>query len=341
MTKFRKTSLCVLLMLFFILSAVTGCSDENKNYSGQDVKGYIVGDKNEEYYMVTFLSGLEYWKGCYKGFEEAGKLHGVKTIYTGGLQYDVNQEVTVLEQIIAKKPAGIAVSCINPDALIAPIKHAMSEEIPVVTFDADSPQSGRFSFLATGNVYAGTVAAKTLAEQIGPQNGEVVIITLPAQQNHEERVNGFKNTLETKYKNLKLVQIGNGKSDQTEAARVLSAFLQAHPNITGVFCTDATSGVGAATAVKEANKVGQVKIVSFDVDRGTLDAIKSGVISASIAQGTYVMGYQSMNFLFELKHELINPVSDWKKKNINPLPYFVDTGVNVVTKENVDSFYTK
>jgi ribose transport system substrate-binding protein len=154
-------------------------------------------------------------------------------------------------------------------------------------------------------------------------------------------VEGFKDTLEKDYKNLKLVQVCNGKSDQAEAAKVLSALLQAHPNIKGIFCTDATSGVGAATAVKEANKTGQVKIVSFDTDKGTLDAIKSGIISASIAQGTYVMGYQSLNFIYQLKHGLINPVENWKDKNINPLPNFVDTGVSVVTKKNVDSFYAK
>jgi ribose transport system substrate-binding protein len=340
MLGFKKV-ISLTTMIFLLVSGVTGCSNSNNNTSSKNAATLLVGDKSEEYYMVTFLSGMEYWKSCYKGFEDAGKLYGIKTIYTGGLQYDVNQEVTALEQVIAKKPAGIAVSCMNPDAFAVPIKQAAAEGIPIVTFDADSPQSGRYSFLGTGNEYAGTVAAKALAEQVGPEGGEVVIITLPAQRNHEERVSGFKNALNVQYKNLKLVQVGNGKSDQTEAAKVLSGLLQAHPDIKGVFCTDATSGVGAATAVKEANKVGKVKIVSFDNDRGTLDAIKSGVISASIAQGTYIMGYQSMNFLFELKHELINPVEDWKGKDISPLPNFVDTGVSIITKENVDSFYTK
>jgi len=167
------------------------------------------------------------------------------------------------------------------------------------------------------------------------------VITNPAQLNNEQRVLGFKNAIEKDYKNLKLVQIGNGNGDQTQAAKVIAGFLQAHPNIKGVFCSEATSGVGAATAVKEARKDGKIKIVSFDTDRATLDAIKSGAIAASIAQGTYIMGYQSMNFLYQLKHELINPVEDWKAKGINPLPPFVDTGVNIVTKENVESFYVK
>lgn len=342
MYKSKKVVGVLIAVLMLISVGLAGCSNTGKNNSAGDAsKSPLVGDSSEEYYMVTFLSGMEYWKGCYKGFEDAGKLYGVKTIYTGGPQYDVNQEVTALEQVIAKKPAGIAVTCMNPDALAAPIKKAMDAGIPVVTFDADSPDSGRYSFLGTGNAHAGSVAAKALAEQIGASGGEVVVITLPGQLNHEQRVAGFKKALESEYKNLKLVQVGNGRSDQTEAAKVLAGMLQANPNIKGVFCTDATSGVGAATAVKEANKVGQVKIVSFDTDKGTLDAIKAGVISASIAQGTYIMGYQSMNFLYHLKHNLINPVEGWKEKGINPLPPFVDTGVSIVTKENVDAFYVK
>lgn len=334
----KKRAISLITILIIMIALFSSCSSSKVN-SSRDNTSLLIGEKNEEYYMVTFLSGIEYWKGCTKGFEEAGKLYGVKTIYTGGLQYDVNQEVTALEQVIAKRPAGIAVSCMNPEAFKIPINEAISEGIPVVTFDADSPLSKRYSFLGTGNEYAGEVAAKALAEQVGDNGGEVVIITLPAQQNHEERVEGFKAALKSKYKNLKLVQIGNGKGDQVETARVLAGFLQAHPKIKGVFCTDATSGVGAAAAVKEAGKAGIVKIVSFDTDKGTLDAIKTGVISASIAQGTYIMGYQAMNFLFQLKHDLINPVQNWKSKGVNPLPTFVDTGVSIVTSKNVDSYY--
>ena len=341
MYKPKKNRYFVLISILLIFGLLTGCSSGKNNSSSNNLPNTLVGQKDEEYYMITFLSGIEYWKGCYKGFSDAGKLYGIKTFYTGGIQYDVNQEVTVLEQVISKKPAGIVITCMNPDAFKAPIQKAMAAGIPILTFDSDSPDSGRYSFLGTGNEYAGAVAAKALAEQIGPEEAEVVVITNPAQLNNEQRVLGFKNAIEKDYKNLKLVQIGNGNGDQTQAAKVIAGFLQAHPNIKGVFCSEATSGVGAATAVKEARKDGKIKIVSFDTDRATLDAIKSGAIAASIAQGTYIMGYQSMNFLYQLKHGLINPVEDWKAKGINPLPPFVDTGVNIVTKENVESFYVK
>ena len=294
-------------------------------------------DPKEEYYMVTFLSGIEYWKGCYKGFEAAGEMYGVKTIYAGAAEYDVNQAVTVFEQIIANKPAGIAVTCINPDAYVEPIKKAMEAGIPVVTFDADSPNSGRYSFLATGNKAAGAMAAKYLASALG-EKGDVALVTLPGQLNHEERTAGFVETIEANYPNMRVVQVANGGGEQTTAAAAASGILQANPSVVGLFCTDATSGVGAVAAITETNRT-DVKIVSFDTDKGTLDAIKDGKIAASIAQGTWNMGFWAFQMLFQLNHNLINPTEGWADKGINPLPPYVDTGVNVVTKDNVDAFY--
>ncbi len=318
----------------------TGCN--SATVMSSNAKDAFKGNKSETYYMVTFNSGIEYWKGCFNGFKSAGNNFGIKTVYTGGPQYDVNQEVTVLEQIIAKKPAGIAISAINPDALIAPIKEAMDAGIPIVTFDSDAPKSERYSFLSTGNEQAGVTAAKALAQQLGSDtSGNVILITQPGQLNEDQRAEGFKKELATDFKGLKVVAVGNGKGDQTTAANVTSGFLQANSNVKGIFCTDATGGVGVATAVKESGLGGKVKVISFDTDKGTLDAIKAGTISATIAQGTYNMGYWSLNDLFQLHHKLINPIDNWKEKKVNPLPPTVDTGVNIVTKKNVSSFYVK
>ena len=336
----RYLALVLAMMLGFSLfgcSAPAASSTTDAAASPASTGTAFNADPKEEYYMVTFLSGIEYWKGCYKGFEAAGELYGVKTIYAGAAEYDVNQAVTVFEQIIANKPAGIAVTCINPDAYEEPIKKAMEAGIPVVTFDADSPNSGRYSFLATGNKAAGAMAANYLASALG-EKGDVALVTLPGQLNHEERTAGFVETIEANYPNMKVVQVANGGGEQTTAAAAASGILQANPSVVGLFCTDATSGVGAVAAITETNRT-DVKIVSFDTDKGTLDAIKDGKIAASIAQGTWNMGFWAFQMLFQLNHNLINPTEGWADKGINPLPPYVDTGVNVVTKDNVDAFY--
>ncbi|MDP9750426.1 substrate-binding domain-containing protein [Thermoanaerobacter pentosaceus] len=333
-----------IVMTLVIVTFLTGCGNSTSNSASSTSNSSnspLIGSKDEKYVMVTFVSGIEYWKGAFKGMQDAAKYLGVTAQYTGANEYDINQQVTVLEQVIAQKPSGILLTCINPDALKDPINRAIQQGIPVITFDADSPNSLRYSYLGTSNYNAGVIAARTLAKLVG-EKGEVGVITIPGQLNHEERTAGFKDTIAKEFPNMKVVSVQDGKSDQVASAQAMASMMQAHPNLVGVFTTEASTGVGAATAVKEANKVGKVHIVSFDTDKGTLDNIKAGVIDATIAQGTWNMGYWGMMFLYHLKHDLVRPIDgDWKTARVAPLPPIVDTGVNVVTKDNVDYFYSK
>ncbi|WP_026486584.1 substrate-binding domain-containing protein [Caldanaerobius polysaccharolyticus] len=339
----KKIFVLFVAVTVIITGLLSGCNklSNNSKTTSSSSGSPLVGSKSEKYVMVTFVSGIEYWKGAYKGMQDAANNLGVTAQYTGANEYDINQEVTVLEQVIAQKPSGILVTAINPDALKEPIDKAIKEGIPVVTFDADSPKSSRYSYLGTSNYDAGVVAARTLAKLVGGK-GEVGVITIPGQLNHEERTAGFKDTIAKEFPNMKVVSVQDGKSDQVASAQAMGSMMQAHPNLVGVFTTEASTGVGAATAVKEANKVGKVHIVSFDTDKGTLDNIKEGVIDATIAQGTWNMGYWGMMFLYNIKHNLVHPVGgNWQQAKVAPLPASVDTGVNVVTKDNVNYFYSK
>lgn len=340
-----KRIISLLVVLVFVVSiALTGCGSSTTTVgskattseaapsnaaTSEAAKGTLVGDPNEEYYCIAFLSGIDYWKGVFKGFQDAGNAYGVKTVYSGDPAYDVNKSVTVFEQVVAKKPAGIAIACINADALADPIIKAREAGVEVVTYDSDSPSSGRSSYLSTGNKAAGEVAAKHMMKLL-PDGGDIALLYSVGQQNVEERVQGFEGALKAANSKINIKVKVNDKGDQVEATKGLAAALQANADIKGVFCIDGVAGVAGATAVKESGKQG-IKTIGFDTDKALLDMIKDGSIDATIAQGTYNMGFWSMNFLYQLKHKIPQ----------GPLPNFVDTGVNVVTKDNVDQFYVK
>jgi ribose transport system substrate-binding protein len=108
--------------------------------------------------------------------------------------------------------------------------------------------------------------------------------------------------------------------------------LQANPDVRGIFATDASGGVGVAQAVRESGL--DVPIIAFDYDEGTLDLIDSGQLSATLAQGTWQMGYWGMKMLKAVVDGQIQSVSDWRAAGISPLPPNVDTGVVVITAEN-------
>lgn len=330
-----KKLLVILLSTLMLLTLLTGCSDKTATDSDANGKpatastSPLVGDPSEEYYMISFLSGIDYWKTCYKGFTEAASDYGVKTVYAGDPTADVAKQVSVFEQVVAKNPKGIAITCVNADALKEPIEKARAAGIAVVTFDSDSPTSGRSSYLSTGNVEAGARAAAYFAK-IMPNGANVALLYTVGAENSESRVKGFVEYCEKNAPQLKVVAKVNDKGDQIEATKNMSAQLQSNPSINAVFCMDGAAGVAGPTAVAESG-IKNVKVLSFDTDAAVLDMIKSGKIEATVAQGTYNMGYWSMNFLYQLAHKLPG----------DALPGFIDTGITIVNKDNVDKYYIK
>lgn len=113
--------------------------------------------------------------------------------------------------------------------------------------------------------------------------------------------------------------------------------LQAKPDLDAIFATSGIEAIGAATAVREAGK--DVRILAFDTPAALLDMISNGEVWATAVQNTYLMGYFAMVSLYHLKHDLIDPLTDWKvNPNVHPLPPFINTGVTFATKEN-SQFY--
>ncbi|AEI45108.1 sugar ABC transporter (sugar-binding protein) [Paenibacillus mucilaginosus KNP414] len=327
-----------ILIATFILYVVQYHTREVSSRAGGAHDG-LRGEIGEKYVMVTFQSGMEYWKSSLKGFEDAAQALNVSVEYRGATQYDVHEQITVLEQVIAKKPEGIALSAIDPVRLTAAINKAVDAGIPVVLFDSGAPESRALSFLSTDNYNAGVTAARKMAELLGGQ-GEAAVVTLPGQLNHDERKQGFIDTLHKEYPQIRLQSVKDGRGDRIYSKLAAADILKEFPEVDGIFATEANGGVGVGEAVQEAEAAGKVKIIGFDTDKDTLDMVKKGAISATLAQGTWNMGYWSLQFLFHQHHGLAGP-GGGTKAAASSLPRNVDTGITVVTGDNVEQFYAK
>jgi ribose transport system substrate-binding protein len=326
MKKLVLVSIAVCMLLTVFVSCNSGSSQAAPAAAGS--ASPLIGESSEEYYMVSFLSGIDYWKICFQGMQDAAKLYGVTAQYTGQIDADAAGQVAVLEQVIAKKPKGITITAVDANALADTINSAVAQGIKVVTFDSDSPTSKRASYISTGNEAAGTAAARFLAPAIG-NKGKIAVVYTLGSENQETRVTGFKNWLAANAPNITLTIVSDG-GDTTKAADNMAAALQANSDISAVFCVSGISGSVVPTTVKESGKAG-IKILTFDVDKAVLDMLKAGDIDGTVAQGQYNMGYWSQVFLYHLAHNL--PAKD--------LPGFLDTGVTIVTKEHADEYYVK
>ena len=135
--------------------------------------------------------------GCKKAEKE---LNGaIECLYIGPGEHGGGEEqVQVVNDLIAKKVDGIAVSPSNAAAMGKALEGAKEAGIPVLTWDSDLLEKDkglRVAYVGTHNYDIGVNLAK-LAQQIKPKGGTICIQSGgAAAANHNERMQGIRDTL--------------------------------------------------------------------------------------------------------------------------------------------------
>jgi ribose transport system substrate-binding protein len=280
----------------------------------------------EQKTLVMVPKGVHpYYEPCYEGFKDAGAKYGVKTEYQAARLFEVPQQVQIIENLIARKVDGIAISALDDEGLVPVIKSAMDAGIKIITFDAPAPSSAALSYIGTDNEAAGVEGAKVLAKFMKGK-GEVAVLqgglTAP---NLNLRFEGFSRYLKENAPEIKLVarEDEQGRIDVT--VNKTEALLQAHPNLSAIFSVSAEGAPGASAVLQEQGKAGKIILAGFDDLPDTLEAIRKDVVSYCIAQRTYKMGWLSVE-------KLLDAIAD------KPIDKVIDTGVLIITKDNVDTY---
>jgi ribose transport system substrate-binding protein len=206
---------------------------------------------------------------------------------------------------------------------MAAIHRLRSQGIPVVLFDSPSPDP---SITSVGNDFAqqGTIAAERLVRLIGASGKVAVMQGFPSAPNHKARYDAQLAVLKM-HPGIRVVDGGTDNDDIETARRQAAAVLASHPDLGGYLCCDASGPIGIAAAIREAGKTGKVKVVGIDSIRPILEAVKEGVIDSSSATIPRLQGSMSILMLWQASVGLRTPQS-------------VDTGIDLVTQENVDAF---
>ena len=236
---------------------------------------------------------------------------------------DVAEQNAILEKAAATRPNGVAADLVDAVDHMTAIRHLRDLGIPVVLFDSPSPDPGITSI---GNNYTqqGIIAAERLVKLIGHAGKVAVMQGYPSAPNHKQRYEAQLAVLR-KYPDISVVDGGIDNDDIETARQQALAVLASHADLKGYLCCDASGPIGIATAIKEAGKVGKVKVVSIDGIKPILEAIKAGVIDASSATIPKMQGSMSILML-------------WQASLGVPMPQAIDTGIDVITQENVDAY---
>ncbi|MCM3872469.1 MAG: sugar-binding protein, partial [Pyrinomonadaceae bacterium] len=244
--------------------------------------------KNLRLAFVT-NNASDFWTIARKGTEKADtELNDVTVEFRIPPDGTAAEQKRLIDDLLAKGIEGIAVSPVDPDNQTQLINDTAKRAL-VVTQDSDAPKSDRAFYVGTDNVAAGRQAGGLIKEAL-PQGGKIMVFVgkLDAR-NAQERLQGIKETLEGS--NISIVDVRTDDADRVRAKSNVSDTLVRYPEVVGLVGLWSYNGPAILNAVKESNKLGQVKIIAFDEEDETLAGVKKGEIFATVVQQPYEFGY--------------------------------------------------
>jgi ribose transport system substrate-binding protein len=254
--------------------------------------------------------------------DEAAK-RGVEVVVADA-RGDAATQVNQIEDFVTKQVDAIVYIPAGATAAGVPVRDAREAGIPVVAVDRNPPDEPADSFIASDSVGAARELGEHVAELTGGE-GQVAILQGQIGTTPEiDRNNGFQQALE-KAPGLQVVAKQPAEWDQDKAFSVAQNMLQVHPDISVFFGRADAMALGAAQAVRVANVNHDVTIVGFDGDVAGLQAVRDGVVDATMTQQTQRMGRMAVQTAQRL-------IDGGRVPEQQLLPAFL------TTKENVDRY---
>lgn len=310
------------VVLLLIASVLGACGKNNKEEasSGDNSSG-------KKMYIPVISKGFQhqFWQAVKQGAEKAAKELDVEITFEGPeTETQVDKQIEMLQAALDKKPAAIAFAALDSKAATPLLEKAKAANIPIIGFDSGVDSEIPVTTAATDNNAAAALAADKMAELIGGKGEIALIVHDQTSRTGVDRRDGFKNRIEEKYPDIKIVDVQYGGGDHLKSTDLAKAIIQAHPDIKGFFGANEGSAIGVLNAVTELKKDGKIVIIGYDSGKLQLDAIRSGLMAGAITQDPIGIGYWSVKAAVQAK-------------NGETVPKMIDTGFHWYDKSNIDS----
>lgn len=299
-------------------------------------------DKKASFALVS-TGVASFWDICKKGGEDAAKELDVDVEML--MPSSGDDQKSKLEDLLAKGVDGIAVAAIDPINQAGLFDEVADNSI-LITMDTDAPTSKRQVYVGMDNYIAGWMCGELVKEAI-PDGGEVVMfIGRLEQDNAKRRRQGVIDCLLGREKDSSRFdppgepQSGGGYTvlatltdqfDRAKGKANVEDMLTKHEGVDAMVGLFAYNPPLILEALKQAGKIGEVKVIGFDEDEVTLQAIKDGAVYGTVVQDPYEYGKRSIEVLYALSKGDTSVIPESK---------FIDIPARQIRKATVEDFWS-
>ncbi|GAA4495487.1 ABC transporter substrate-binding protein [Actinoallomurus oryzae] len=296
------------------LALAGGCGNSSSSSGGGGKKLTLIqGIANEPFYISMYCGAKD----------EAARL-GARLSVQAPAQWDVAQQTQVVTSVAASRPDAVLIAPVDKDAMAGPVRQLTGNGSKVIFVDTElSDQSVGLSRVSSDNRLGGRLAAQTLAKQIGDKGKVMVLAPTRGIATTDDRVAGFKEEI-AKHPGITLVSEQYPGDDAGKATEIVNGELSKSPDLAGIFASNLVTGEGSAASLKQAKKVGKVKLIEFDASPKQVEDLRAGTIQGLISQEPLEIGRQGVD-------QAMNALGG------KPVTKHIQTRLVAVTKDNLDS----
>ncbi|PWU47708.1 BMP family ABC transporter substrate-binding protein [Micromonospora globispora] len=315
MRRRRIIAAAAVATLTVALGACNSSSGGTSTASGGGDKPYIA--------IVSKGFQHQFWQAVKKGAEEEAAKQGARITFEGpATEADVEAQVTMLTNALAKKPAAIGFAALDSKAAAPLLQQAKSAKIPVIAFDSGVDSDIPVTTASTDNKAAAAEAAKHMSDLLGGKGKVALVVHDQTSRSGIDRRDGFLEWMKANAPGITVLPPQYGGGDQAKSADITKSIIAANPDIAGIYGSNEGSAIGVIKGVEESGKKG-IKIVGFDSGKAQIDAIKNGTMAGAITQNPIGIGQQLV----------IAAMKAIKGEN---QPKVIDTGFYWYDKTNID-----
>ncbi|RXJ60795.1 substrate-binding domain-containing protein [Candidatus Marinarcus aquaticus] len=269
-----------------VVMFVCACAQENTNKQ----IAYIASDRSIPFWQImgkgVVSKALEY------GYEI--ELLDSKNLAKVELEHTI--------KAIQNRVDAIIISPTNSSRCVTVLKLAQAANIPVVVLDIGTDAGEYLSFISADNKKGAYDIGKVLAnkmKQKGIETGEVGIIAIPQKRlNGQLRTTGFMQAMQEEgIKTADIKQQVNFSLEETYM--FANELIIKYDDLKAIWLQGSDKYQGALNAIKDANKEGEILLITFDAEPEFLELIPKEVLVGAAMQQPFLMGQEAVVVLHE------------------------------------------
>lgn len=240
---------------------------------------------------------------------------------------DLPTQVKQIEDAIEQDLDVLVLHPVDIQGLLDVTKRAVDSGMVVVNAGEKMEGTGAIARVIFTECENGHKVGEYVANLLGEEGGKVVLLDgIVGEFTAVTRATCFLEILEKNPK-IELVARQPADYDRGKGLSVMENILQAQPEIDVVYAVNDEMALGAAQAAKAAGRADEMKIIGTDGGDEALQAVKDGVLNATLMLPMAKMGYMAVDAAFKyLRGEEV--------------PDTVEIPTFLITKDNVDDAAT-